>query len=140
MEFLLRSVQPPMVKQPLILAVDDDEDNLMLLTEVLAQIKCPFITATNGQAALNLIQSYQPDLILLDVMLPDCDGLAVVHCLKRNPQTEAIPVIVVTALARAEDRDRLLLAGCNDYIVKPYMLEELEAVINYHLNQVLSFV
>lgn len=138
MELLLHSGQLPVINQPKILAVDDDEDNLMLLTEVLEPMKCSFITATHGQTALDLAQTYQPDLILLDVMLPDFNGLEVVACLKQNPQTMKIPVIAVTALARSEDRDRLLKAGCNDYISKPYMLDELESVIRRHLHHILS--
>jgi len=70
-------------------------------------------------------------------MLPDVDG-SVVHRLRQNRQTMTIPIIAVTALARVEDRDSLLLAGCNDYISKPYMLDDLE-VIRCHLPQIPSF-
>lgn len=119
--------------QPLVLAVDDDEDNLLLLTEVLTPLNCSVITATYGQQAVNLALEQQPALILLDVMLPDLSGIEVVQRLKQNPRTSNIPVIAVTALARKEDRDRLFLVGCDDYVSKPYMLDDLEAVINYHL-------
>lgn len=139
LELLIKSGSLTVTKKPLILAVDDDEDNLLLLTEVLEFMSCSFITATHGQTTLDLAQVYQPDLILLDVMLPDLNGIEVVHRLKQNSQTKHVPVVAVTALARAEDRDRLLLAGCNDYISKPYMLDELEAVICHHLNRT-SFV
>lgn len=121
------------LSQPLVLAVDDDEDNLLLLTEVLTPLNCSIITASYGQQALNLALEQQPALILLDVMLPDISGMEVVRQLKQNPHTSDIPVIAVTALARKEDRDRLFLAGCDDYVSKPYMLDDLEAVINYHL-------
>ena len=96
------------------------------------------MTATDGQTALKLAEKHQPDLILLDVMLPDVNGLEVVHRLRQNRQTMTIPVIAVTALARVEDRDSLLEAGCNNYISKPYMLDELEAVIRGHLRQIPS--
>ena len=69
------------------------------------------------------------DLILLDVMLPDLNGNEVVLHLKHNPTTENIPVIAVTALASEEDRDRLLAAGCSGYLSKPYMIEDLEAIV-----------
>lgn len=128
------SNQPLIVTHPLILAVDDDDDNLLLLTEVLSPLNCSVITATSGQMTIDLAQKRQPDLILLDIMLPDVSGLEVVHQLKHQPQTMKIPVIAVTALARPEDRDRVFLAGCDDYISKPYMLEELEAVIRRHLD------
>lgn len=134
MELILQSNQPSrIIYKPLVLAVDDDEDNLLLLTEVLTPLSCTFITATYGQQALNLAIEQQPALILLDVMLPDISGIEIVRQLKQNPQTMTIPVIAVTALARQEDRDRLFLAGCDDYVSKPYMLDDLEAVIHYHL-------
>jgi len=136
LELLLHSNQPPAINQPLILAVDDDEDNLLLLTEVLKPLECSFITATQGQIAINLAQDHQPSLILLDVMLPDLSGIEVVHQLKHNPQTMTIPVIAVTALAREEDREHLLLAGCDDYVSKPYMIDELEAIIRRYLRSV----
>lgn len=120
-------------KQAMILAVDDNEDNLLLLSEVLNVFDCSLITATEGQIALLLAQAYNPDLILLDVMLPDLNGVEVVRYLKENSVTNHIPVIAVTALARQEDRDRLLSAGCSEYITKPYMLEDLEAIVRNYL-------
>ena len=117
----------------IILAVDDNEDNLLLLTEVLEPLNCLVMTATHGQTALLLAQGYQPDLILLDVMLPDVNGIEVVQSLKQNQETAKIPIVAVTALAREEDRDRLILAGCNNYISKPYLLEDLEALIRQYL-------
>jgi CheY-like chemotaxis protein len=120
--------------QPLILAVDDDEDNLELLTEVLYPLNCEIVTAKDGQTTIGIAQQQQPDLILLDVLLPDICGQEIVRCLKQNPQTQNIPVIAVTALARAEDRESLLVAGCNAYISKPYMLDDLEATICRYLN------
>ena len=72
---------------PIVLAVDDDEDNLELLTQILQFVKCSFITAEDGQTAINLAQQYQPDMILLDMMLPDINGIEVVKSLRQNPQT-----------------------------------------------------
>jgi two-component system, cell cycle response regulator DivK len=120
-------------KQTRILAVDDNEDNLLLLSEVLNVFDCSLLTANNGQVALIIAQAYNPDLILLDVMLPDLNGVEVVHHLKQNPTTENIPVIAVTALARKEDRDRLLAAGCSGYLSKPYMIADLEAIVRQAL-------
>jgi two-component system, cell cycle response regulator DivK len=131
--FLAKS-QEINTKQAQILAVDDNEDNLFLLSEVLNIFDCSLITATKGQIALLLAQAYHPDLILLDVMLPDLNGAEVVRYLKQNPTTENIPVIAITALAREEDRDRLLSAGCDEYITKPYMLEDLETMVRCYLS------
>ena len=133
LEVLAKGIETT-AKQTRILAVDDNEDNLLLLSEVLNIFDCSLITATHGQIALLLAQAYNPDLILLDVMLPDLNGVEVVRHLKQNPVTESIPVIAVTALARAEDRDRLLNAGCSEYITKPYMLEDLEAIVRCYLS------
>lgn len=120
-------------KRPLILAVDDHEDNLQLLTHILMLIGCSSVSATSGYAALTKAQSYQPDLILLDMMLPDLNGVEVVRQLKQDRQTSMIPIIAVTAMARAEDQERFFLAGCSDYIKKPYVVDELEAKIRRYL-------
>ncbi|WP_242038288.1 response regulator [Chroococcidiopsis sp [FACHB-1243]] len=119
--------------QPLILAVDDDEDNLELLTEVLHPLNCHIITAKDGRSTISIAQQQRPDLILLDILLPDICGTEIARMLKQNPQTQNITVIAVTALARAEDRESLLAAGCSAYISKPYMLDDLEAVICRYL-------
>ena len=121
------------ITRPLVLAVDDNEDNLVLLNQVLMLLGCSFISSKDGHSAILLAQSYQPDLILLDIMLPDLDGMEVVRQLKQDPQTRQIPVVAVTAMARTEDRDRILAAGCDDYIKKPYMIDGLEATIRRFL-------
>lgn len=133
MEILLHSDLATVNNKQIVLAVDDNEDNLLLLTEVLEPLNCSVVTATQGQTALLLAQIYQPDLILLDVMLPDLNGIEVLHRLKQNQQIAKTPVIAVTALATEQARDHLILAGCNDYISKPYILEDLEALIHRYL-------
>ena len=135
LEVLAKSVET-IAKQTRILAVDDNEDNLLLLSEVLNAFDCSLLTATSGQIALTIAQAYNPDLILLDVMLPDLNGIEVVLQLKHNPTTENIPVIAVTALASEEDRDRLLAVGCSGYLSKPYMIEDLEAIVRRALVQI----
>lgn len=121
------------IKRPLILAVDDNEDNLQLLTQILMLIECSSVSATSGYTALTKARSYQPNLILLDMMLPDINGVEVVRQLKQDRQTSMIPIIAVTAMARAEDRERFFLAGCSDYIKKPYIVDDLEAKIRRYL-------
>lgn len=127
-----------MTKQPMILAVDDDADNLLLLTEVLRLFDCYVITANDAKTALLTIESKRPDLVLLDIMLPDLNGIKVIEQIKLNPQTRDIPLIAVTALARDEDRDRICASGCNDYISKPYMIEDMEAIVRRYLPWILS--
>lgn len=130
------SLQQNTIKQPLILAVDDNEDNLHLLTQLLVLLQCAFITATDGETTLVMAQNYQPDLILLDMILPDMSGIEVVYRLKENSATRVIPIIAVTAMARKEDRDRFILAGCNDYIKKPYIIDEMEAIILTYVSKI----
>ena len=113
-------------KKPLLLAVDDDPDNLLLLIHVLGRLGYDFITATDGQSGLNLAVKHRPDLILLDIMLPKLDGYEFIQQMRRLPETASIPAVAVTALARAEDRERISLAGFVDQIVKPYLLEDLQ--------------
>ena len=125
-------------RRPLILAVDDHEDNLLLLAQILSMLEGSYLTAIDGETALSLAQQHQPDLILLDIMLPDLDGLEVIQRLQEHPLTRSIPVIAVTALAKQEDRDRLLLAGCAGYISKPYLIDELEALIHHHLQDYMA--
>jgi two-component system, cell cycle response regulator DivK len=115
--------------QPLILAVDDNEDNLQLLSQVLVIMNCSFVTAQNGEDAIAMAQQYQPKLILLDMMLPDLSGIEVANYLKQNPQTRQISIIAVTAMARGEDKERFAIAGCDDCVTKPYVIDELEAII-----------
>lgn len=121
------------IRRPLVLAVDDNEDNLQLLIQVLVLLDCSFIAATNGHTAILKAQLYQPDLILLDMMLPDVSGVEVVRHLKQDVRTSMIPIIAVTAMARAEDQELFFLAGCSDYIKKPYLIDELEAKIRRYL-------
>ena len=119
---------------PIVLAVDDDEDNLELLTQLLQFIECSFITAEDGETAINLAQQYQPDMILLDMMLPDINGIEVVKSLRQNPQTKDIPIVAVTAMARPENQQKFLDGGCLECVIKPYSIDELENLIHYYLS------
>jgi two-component system cell cycle response regulator DivK len=129
----------PVNQRPLILVVEDDEDNLLLLNSTLTLFGWEFISTTSGKTALALAKSHTPDLILLDILLPDLNGLEVITQLKQDYRTKTIPVIAVTALAKTEDRNRLLLAGFQDYISKPYMLDHIEASIRHHLGYRVAF-
>lgn len=115
------------------MVVDDDEDNLILLAYALEPLGCSIITAADGPSALQNAQTYHPDLILLDILLPYMDGVEVISQLRQDARSKTIPVIAMTALAKSDDRDRLLKAGFNDYISKPYMLEDIEALVRRYL-------
>ncbi|MBF2065291.1 MAG: response regulator [Calothrix sp. C42_A2020_038] len=123
---------------PLILAVEDNEDNLLLMSYALESIGCRLICQQDSFSTVLLAKEHQPDLILLDVLLPGLSGIDIVKLLKREPLTYKIPVIAVTALAAAEDQERILFAGFDDYISKPFMIEDLELKIHHHLNKKLN--
>lgn len=135
MEFSLSSSEPSIAQKPVVLVVDDNEDNLSLLAFLVEQLDCTILTAVNGQTALDLAKGYQPALILLDMMLPDIDGIEVLSHLKQNSLTAKIPVIAVTAMARAQDRERILSAGCDEYVTKPYNVDEIEALLRRYLGK-----
>lgn len=123
---------------PLILAVEDNEDNLLLLSYALESLGCKLIRQNDGLTTSLVAKEYQPDLILLDILLPGISGIDIVRSLKQEPLTSHIAVIAVTALASREDRERILSAGFNDYISKPYMIEDLEALVSRYLCQELN--
>jgi two-component system, cell cycle response regulator DivK len=121
--------------RPLILVAEDNEDNLLLLLHILDMLGLSYVSTQNGQSVLGLAKRHQPDLILLDVVLPDINGLDVIELLKQDIVTATIPIVAVTALAKDDDRDYLLRIGCNGYLHKPYDLVELEATIYHQLRR-----
>lgn len=118
---------------PIILAVEDEADNLLLLCHTLILFKFNFITATEGQTALELATKYEIDLVLLDLLLPDTNGFEIASLLRQNKLTQDMPIIAVSGLSKQEDRDRALELGCNDYLLKPYLIDELKAKIYQYL-------
>lgn len=123
---------------PLVLVVEDNEDNLVLMRYALEAVGCRSICLQDSYSAIVLAKEHQPDLILLDVLLPGLSGIDIVKLLKREPLTYQIPVVAVTALALAEDRERILFAGFDDYLSKPFMIEDFELMIHQHLNRKLN--
>ncbi|MCW6052878.1 response regulator [Microcoleus sp. A2-C5] len=130
----LNSGQPAVDKRPLVLAVDDNHDNLELLTQILDLFGCECVGAVDGYTALSTAVSRSPDLIVLDICLPDIDGIELVKRIRENPELRHIPIVAVTALAKTEDRDRILQAGCIAYLSKPFNIKDLETIIRQHLN------
>ncbi|MEG4217738.1 response regulator [Microcoleus sp. Pol14C6] len=128
------SGQPPVEQRPLVLAVDDNQDNLELLTQILDLLGCECVGAVDGYAALSAAVDRHPDLIVLDICLPDIDGMEVVKRVQQNPEIRHIPIVAVTALAKPEDRARILQVGCVEYLSKPFNIKDLERVIRQHLN------
>lgn len=118
-----------------LLVVDDEKQNRALLTELL-QGEHRVILAKDGKQALERARAHQPDLILLDVLMPEMDGYSVIRELKNDDQTRNIPVIFVTALDSAGDEERGLELGAVDYISKPFNPAIVRVRIRNHLQSV----
>lgn len=110
-----------------VLAADDLPENLTLIRDILASDRCRIITARNGKEALERAFQHQPDLVLLDVMMPELNGYEVCHRLKSHRDTQLIPVIMITALTDLEDKIRGIEAGADDFLNKPFNLAEFAA-------------
>jgi len=123
------------MNRPLILAVDDDEDSLLLLKQALEIFSLTLVTTTTGRSGLLMAALFQPQLILLDMRLPDISGFEVVRQLKRQPGTRSIPVLAISALVHTEYLQEMLLAGCDSFLGKPYFLNDLEVAIHQLLPQ-----
>ncbi len=121
-------------KRRFVLAVDDNRDNLDLLTQILDLLGCECLGVSDGCAALSAAADRPPDLFVIDICLPDIDGIELVSRIKQDPKLLHIPVVAITALAKPEDRDRILLAGCTEYLSKPFNLDDLETIIHRYLN------
>ena len=104
---------------PVILIVDDNEQNLELLAAYLEDIDCEILSAYDGVEALEVVAKTPPDLILLDVMMPQMSGFEVCKRLKNDPKTADIPVIMVTALNEFGDIERGVDSGTDDFLSKP---------------------
>jgi putative two-component system response regulator len=120
-------------EDPKILLVDDNTANLQVLRETLDGLGYKLLIAKNGQSALEIVRKASPDLILLDIMMPDMDGYEVCRKLKAVASTRHIPVIFLTAMADAEDEARGLSLGAVDYITKPINPELVRARVRNHL-------
>jgi len=116
-----------------ILVVDDTPANLRLLMGILREVGYKVRPANNGQRAFSTIEKESPDLILLDIMMPDMDGYEVCEHLKANEQTREIPVIFISALNETFDKVKAFSVGGVDYITKPFQAEEVLARVETHL-------
>lgn len=124
---------PLAIRHYSILIVDDDDDNLLFAHYAVEQFGYHVAAARSGKEAIATAFSFCPDIILLDLMLDDLSGAEVLQHLRQHKQFGAVPMIAVTALAHDRDRDSALSAGFSDYLIKPYMLDDLEAMIKRHL-------
>lgn len=115
-----------------ILVVEDDSMNSKLVRDVLEYKGYRILEASNTEQCLELAPKCIPDLILMDIHLPGMDGIEATRRLKENPKTEGIAVIAMTADAMPAIRERILAAGCLDYIAKPFDIHDfLDKIVAY---------
>ncbi len=124
-----RTQAPIITGEPLILIAEDNPINVQVYTGHLGRSNCRFSFATNGHEAIERALADHPDLVLMDVQMPEMDGLEAIRRLRADARTAGLPIIAVTALARPEDRIRCLEAGADSYLSKPVSLKYLTGQI-----------
>jgi len=117
----------PFSRRPLVLVVDDSRANRELIEACLAGIDCEVRLAPDGRTAIRIVEAECPDLVLLDVQMPGMDGYEVCRWIKANSATRLVPVVMITALDRTEDRVKALEWGADDFMTKPVQRVELVA-------------
>ena len=116
-----------------ILVIEDQEDNRAILRDLLNATGYTYLEAVNGAAGVEAAAAEKPDLILMDIQLPELDGYQATQAIKANPELRAIPVIAVTSYALSGDEAKARAAGCDDYVTKPYSPRALLAKIRQYL-------
>ena len=116
-----------------ILVVEDNEQNLYLSAFLLKKNSYEIIAAKNGLEAIEKAKMEKPDLILMDMQLPEMDGLEATRRIKSIPEISHIPIVAVTSYAMAGDKEKALAAGCAGYIEKPFMPETFVPEIEKYL-------
>ena len=112
--------------RPLIFVVDNDRDNLMFASFIIESMGMGFVEIQDSGRCLELVYKLLPDIVLLDIVMPKVNGLEIVGEIAKDQKLAAISTIAVTGLTKTEDKKKLIAAGFDDYLSKPYLIEELE--------------
>jgi PleD family two-component response regulator len=126
-------MNPSEDNKPFILIVDDNPTNLDVLIEILHQ-EYRLSVAKSGQKALEFVQKHIPDLILLDIVMPEMDGFEVCQALKSSDITKAIPVIIISSVSDADSITKIFKMGGEDYLSKPFIPIEVKTRIKNQLD------
>ncbi len=118
-----------------VLVVEDQGTFREFLQVSLTKLGLEVFTALTGKVALNRAKEHQPDLILLDVMLPDMDGYEVCRQLREESETSLTPIIFVSAVSSEKHVQRAMAAGATDYLVKPLSMEDIKTLIAHYLGE-----
>jgi two-component system cell cycle response regulator DivK len=118
----------------LVLIVDDNDKNLKLARDVLRYAGFRTLEAASGATCLSLAADHRPDVILMDIRLPDIDGVEALFRLKEGEATAAIPVVALTSFAMKGDRERLLATGFDGYLEKPISVREFPDQVRSYVN------
>lgn len=124
-----------MENEPTILYVEDNRDNRTLIRRILMVEGFSVIEAENATRALQILETQSPDLILMDINMPDIDGYTLTGRLKARPRLQSVPIIALTANVMRGDRERTLEAGCDGYIQKPIDVDTLPQQIRRFLKR-----
>ena len=116
-----------------ILVIDDHEDNRKILNDLLASAGYEIVEAVTGREGVAMARLHHPDLILMDIQLPEMDGYEATRLIKADSNMELIPIIAVTSYALSGDDAKALAAGCTDYVTKPFSPRQLLAKVRDHI-------
>ncbi len=112
-----------------ILLVEDNPATMEVMQQELEVLGYDVAIAKDGAEAVEMAGSELPDLIIMDMLMPKMDGSEATSRIRKNPKTQAIPILAATAKALPEDRDKCLASGCDDYLAKPFSYRELHDAI-----------
>ena len=129
----LVSIEDTTGYRPLLLLAENDKKTILLLVDFLTRQGYRINVAKNGLEALEKAKQAPPDLVLMDIQMPEMDGLTAIGHMRADPKLATVPIIAVTARAMASDRERCLEAGASDYISKPISLAQLIKVLKMQL-------
>ena len=121
------------MSKPVILLIDDEKSYAKVIKEALEFNGVEVLLAHNAMDALNLFQQVTPDLILLDVMMPEVDGLSLLRWIREHSENENLPIHVVSAKSQPDDRKAAIEAGANGFLAKPFTVQEMRDVIGQYV-------